>query len=75
MLARGIALGHITPNANWAKCDWHFGAFIVTDAGYEVGNDIQLVKMGVKAASDVSAAYNRDLVEVATKNATTIQAF
>jgi capsid protein len=75
VLADGIAQGLIPSHPGWTKFDAHFGPWITTDAGYETTSDIALVKMGLKSASDVTAAQARDVLDVARRNAATVKGF
>jgi hypothetical protein len=74
-LARSIAFGLLPPHPNWRKCQWHFGKWITTDAGYETQNDIAMVKMGGMPMDGFTEKYGHGgILEVARKNASTIKA-
>ncbi len=75
VLADGISQGLIPPHPNWKAFDAHFGAWIITDTGYETESNLELVKMGVMPAADLSMMLNKDNGEVARKNASTILDF
>jgi len=70
VLAQGIAQQLIPGHPNWKKCEWHFGPWITTDAGYEMQNDIAGVGFGVIPISDVAGKYGYTPREVFVSNAT-----
>lgn len=75
LLSHGIAYGQIPPHPNMSRCNWHFGQRVVTDAGYEVQNDLNLLTAGLVAADDVATKYNdgSNLRDVMTRNAASVQ--
>lgn len=58
LLDHGIAYGHLPAHPNMANCKWHFGQDIIVDAGYEVQNDIMLLKAGLTDPDTVAVKYN-----------------
>ena len=73
VLADGIANQELEPHPKWLHFEAHFGAWIVTDAGYETQNDLSLVKAGLMPAADVAAKQNRDLESVFRRNASAVR--
>ncbi len=71
VLAQGIASGTLPPAPNWKRCEWHFGPWIITDAGYEMQNDIAGVQTGIATVDDVCAKYDLTPSEVFRRNANT----
>lgn len=70
VLAQAIAQGLCPGHPNWKKCEWHFGPWITTDAGYEMQNDIAGVQTGIIPISDVAGKYGYTVREVLLSNAT-----
>jgi len=70
VLAQAIAQGLCPGHPNWKKCEWHFGPWITTDAGYEMQNDIAGVQTGIIPISDVTGKYGYTTREVFVSNAT-----
>lgn len=71
VIAQGIAKGELPGCPAWKKCEWHFGPWITTDAGYEMQNDIQGVSAGILPISQVAAKYGMSPREVFVSNCTT----
>ena len=73
VLADGIANQELPAHPKWLHFEAHFGAWIVTDAGYETQNDLALVQAGLMPAADVAAKQNRDLGSVFRRNASAVK--
>lgn len=69
VIAQGIAEGVLLPHPNWKKCEWHFGPWITTDAGYEMQADIAGVQTGLLKISEVVGKYGHTVREVLEANA------
>lgn len=70
VIAQGVLRGELPAHPNWKKCNWHFGPWIVTDAGYEIDKDIATVTSGIGPISQVMAKYGLSPREVFQANAT-----
>ncbi len=77
VLAYGVAMGEIPAHPRMNRCNWHFGERIITDAGYEVQNDLNLLNAGLVAADDVASKYSRGggLREIGQRNASIVNFF
>lgn len=71
VIAQGVAQNILPEHPNWKKCEWHFGPWITTDAGYEMDNDIAATAHGIMPVSKVMAKYGHTPSEVFDSNATT----
>jgi hypothetical protein len=60
LLSHGIAYDGLPAHPNMGKCAWHFGREIITDAGYEVANDLQLAGAGLVKWDDLATKYSDD---------------
>lgn len=69
VLAQGIAQNLLPGHPNWKKCEWHFGPWITTDAGYEMQNDIAGVQTGIIPITDITGKYGYTPREVFVSNA------
>lgn len=69
VIAQGIAQGVLQPHPNWKACEWHFGPWISTDAGYEMQSDVQGVQTGIIPITQVTAKYGQSPREVFKSNA------
>lgn len=70
-IASRIAIGALPPTPNWKSCEWHFGPWIITDAGYEMSNDISAVQAGILPVSQITGKYGLSPQEVFQSNAST----
>jgi capsid protein len=70
VIAEGITLGALPPHPNWKLCQWHFGKWITTDAGYEMQNDVLGMQTGIISIAEVTAKYDKTPTEVFNANAT-----
>lgn len=69
VLAQGIYQQLIPPHPNWKSCEWHFGPWITTDAGYEMDSDILGITHGITPIAEVTAKNGRTPREVFESNA------
>lgn len=74
VIAQGIAQRLLVAHPNWKKCEWHFGKWITTDAGYEMQADIAGVQTGLLKISDVVGKYGNTVGEVLAANASAANA-
>ncbi|MGB8170963.1 MAG: phage portal protein [Chthoniobacteraceae bacterium] len=75
VLDYGIAMREIPAHPSYRQCTWHFGERLITDAGYEVNNDVTLLNNGLVAADDVATKYSRNgggLSDVLQRNAAAV---
>ncbi|MEA3210967.1 MAG: hypothetical protein QOE70_4024 [Chthoniobacter sp.] len=77
VLDHAVGMGLIPSHPKLGSCAWHFGQRIITDVGYEVQNDIQLLNAGLVAADDISTKYSTaggSLRDVLQRNAAAVLA-
>ena len=76
VLAYGVARGEIPAHPNMAVCAWHFGERVITDAGYEVQNDLAMMQASVVAWDDVATKYGNgsNLRDIMRRNVAAVRA-
>lgn len=74
VLSQGIAQQLLPVHPNWKKCEWHFGPWITTDAGYEMQNDVLGIQTGIIPITDVTGKYGYTPREVFVANASAANA-
>ncbi len=74
VLARGIALQKIPPHPLYRKCDYHFGAWIVTDAGYETQNDLSLIQAGLMSPEEATLKRSKVPMDILRARASLVKA-
>lgn len=76
LLSHGVAYGHIPAHPNMRRCAWHFDREIITDAGYEINNDLQLAAAGLVKWGSLATKYaddGSDLADVQRANSGAVQ--
>lgn len=73
VIAQGILNQVLPPHPLWKKVEWHFGASIQTDVGYDMDADIAATQHGIVRISDITAKHGKSPREVFLSNAQTAQ--
>ena len=73
VIAHAIAYNRLPANPGWKNCEWYFGPWIVTDAGYETSNDVSLIQSGIGDIARISHKYGGDIRDVFRRNTAVLQ--
>ena len=65
VLSRPIGMGLLPAHPLWRQCEWHFGPWIVTDAGYETQNDIALIDAGLMDPDEATQKRSKSFFDIA----------